>query len=183
VKRAGKFVVGAAITTAIAVFGAFQIVSAPSNETIPPPQPDAQNGPCSFVWAYKEAPELTTFVDNAVKALNPESVGRAEYYGEDCIYADGTSTFSAMQTDFYIRLPVEDLNEEEDFGNWVSQVMQIVAQIPREELPGNYGFVEFRFEKTEAEHITFRVPIQQYIDEAQGKTGVELLQMFYTPPQ
>lgn len=139
-------------------------------------------GSCGYQWAYKNAPELTEFFDAAVKALNLEASGRVEYFGEDCIYADGTSTFLPMETDFYIRLHVDDLSKEEDFGNWVAQVMQVVTQIPREELPGNYGFVEFWFEKSETEHIVFRVPIQQYINEAQGKSGTELLSLFYSPP-
>ncbi|MBN8582359.1 MAG: hypothetical protein J0L96_16960 [Anaerolineae bacterium] len=186
-KRAGKVAIGATLITAIAVFGALQTVSAPANETVtslPASEtpPAVQTGSCAYMWAYKDAPELTVSFDSAVKALNAEASGRAEYYGEDCIYADGSATFSTMETDFYTRLPVDDLSKEDEFGNWVAQVMEIVTQIPRENLPGNYGFVEFSFEKTEAERIIFRVPIQQYISDAQGKSGAELLRLFYSPP-
>lgn len=186
-KRAGKLAIGAVLTTAVVVFGTLQTVSAPANETVTSPPASeapaaAQTEPCGFVWAYKDAPELTVTFDKAVKALNAEASGRAELFGEDCVYADGSATFGVMETDFFTRLPVDDLSKEEDLGNWVAQVMEIVTQIPREDLPGNYGFVEFAFEKTEAERIIFRVPIQQYINDAQGKSGVELLHLFYSQP-
>jgi hypothetical protein len=87
-----------------------------------------------------------------------------------------------METDFYIHLPADDLTNEESFGNWMAQMMPIVTEIPREEIQGNYGFVEFWFEKNEAEHIIVRVPIQKYMTEAQEKTGTELLRMFSATP-
>lgn len=172
--RRRSLIIGVALTTAALIFAT---ISAPEVET-----PATTQGNCAYQWAYQDAVELTQFIDEAAKALNQEASARAQYYGEDCIYADGTSTFSAMETDFYIRLPVDDLTKEEEFGDFVAQVMEIVTQIPREELSGNYGFVEFWFEKSTTEHITFRVPIQQYIDEAQGKSGVELFQLFYSQP-
>ena len=186
-RRVGKVAIGATLITAIAVFGALQTVSAPANETVtslPASETPTtlQTGSCAYMWAYKDAPELTVSFNSAVYALNAEASGRAEYYGEDCVYADGSATFSTMETDFYTRLPVDDLSKEDEFGNWVAQVMEIVTQIPSEDLPGNYGFVEFTFEKTEAERIIFRVPIQQYISDAQGKSGAELLRLFYSPP-
>src|SRR3990172_9453746 len=137
---------------------------------------------CAYVWAYHDAPELTEKVDAAIGALNEEASARASLFGEDCIYADGQSTFGAMETDFYVHLPVDDLTAEEAFGNWMAQVLPIITQIPREQIQGNYGFVEFWFEKNEAEQIILRVPIQKYLDEAQDKTGADLFRMFENPP-
>lgn len=198
-KRAGKWAVGIVLTAAAAV-AALQTVSAPSNGTasevpqsvsapveetvspvIPAELPPSQS-PCGYQWAYHNSPELTKSFDAGVKSLNSEASGRVEYYGEDCVHADGASTFLPMETDFYVRLQVDDLTQEEVFGNWLGQVMEIVTRIPREQLSGNYGFVEFWFEKSESDHIVFRVPIQQYINEAQGKSGAELFHMFYPPP-
>ena len=139
-------------------------------------------GPCAYVWAYHDAPELTQKLGTAVRAINSVASARAEYYGEDCVYSDGHSTFGAMETDFHVRLPVDDLTNEEAFGNWMAQVLPTIAKIPHEEIQGNYGFVEFWFEKNDAEHVTVRVPIQKYIAEAQGKTGTELFRMFYVAP-
>ena len=138
--------------------------------------------PCGYVWAHHNAPELASKIDAAVRAINPDASARAELFGEDCVYADGRSTFGAMETDFYVNLPADDLTNEEAFGNWMAQVLPIIVQFPREEIQGNYGFVEFWFEKSDTEHVIVRVLIQKYIDEAQGKTGAELFRMFYSAP-
>jgi hypothetical protein len=125
---------------------------------------------------------LTKKLNAAVQAINPAASARAQLFGEDCVYADKPSTFGVMETDFYVRTPADDLTNEESFGNRIAQVMPIVAEIPRGEIQGNYGFVEFWFEKSEAEHVIVRVPIQKYLDEAQGKTGAELFTMFSVVP-
>jgi len=199
-KRAGKWAIGIALTAA-AAFATIQTVSN-TNEAIttqtadpiispvletesPPPQtepPASQGQECGYQWAYHNAPELTNAFDADIKELNANASGRVEFFGEDCIRADGTSTFLPMETDFYVRLQVDDLSKEAEFGDWLAKVMEIVLQIPQEQLSGKYGFVEFWFEKSETEHRTFRVPIQQYIDEAQGKSGAELFQMFSPQP-
>ncbi|MDP2777483.1 MAG: hypothetical protein Q8O48_07555 [Anaerolineales bacterium] len=137
---------------------------------------------CSYVWGYHDAPELTEKVDAAVRAMNEQASARASLFGEDCIFADGQSTFGAMETDFYVRLPVADLTAEAAFGDWMAQVLPIITQIPREQMQGNYGFVEFWFEKNDAEFIILRVPIQRYLDEGRDKTGPDLFHMFNNPP-
>ncbi|NJN79880.1 MAG: hypothetical protein HC797_05070 [Anaerolineales bacterium] len=183
-----NWIIGVALS-ATAVFAASQIVNAPTqDETISNAEIlftetfEPASGDCYFNWAYRDAPEITKKVDTAVKLLNPDSSAYATLFGEDCIYADGSSTFGVMETDFTVRLPVDDLTQHGEFGNWVKQVMQIIIEIPREELQGNYGFVEFKFEKSETETIIFRVPIQQYLDEAQEKTDAELFNYFYSQP-
>jgi len=185
-KRTGKWVVGIVLTATVG-FVALQngftpgpnsapITETPANETAP------LEGPCAYVWAYHDAPELTKEIDTAVRAIDPSASARAEYYGEDCIYEDGHSTFGAMETDFHVRLPADDLTNEEALGSFMAQVLPIIARIPRTEIQGNYGFVEFWFEKSDAEHLSVRVAIQKYIDEAQGKTGAELFRMFNVAP-
>jgi hypothetical protein len=190
-KRAGKWALGAALT-AVGAFAVYQSASAPVTQpttltaeftepAVVTEAPPAEQ-PCGYQWAYEDMPELTAEFDSAVKALNSSASGRAQAFGENCVRADGTSTFGAMETDFYVSLPVDDLGNEEEFGNWISQVMEVVTQIPREKLEGpNYGFVEFTLEKSESERIIFRASIQKYLDEAQGKSGAELFRMFYTP--
>ncbi len=137
---------------------------------------------CAYMWAYHDAPELTQKIDSAIRAIDPAASANVNLFGEDCIFADGHSTFGAMETDFYVHLPVNDLANEEVFGNWMAQVLPLIAQIPREEIQGSYGFVEFWFEKTSTEKVVVRVPIQQYKNEAQGKTGAELFRMFFVTP-
>ncbi len=137
---------------------------------------------CAYTWAYRDAPQLADKVNAMIRSLDAKASARASLYGEDCVYADGHSTFSVMETDFYARLPVDDLTNEKFFGDWMAQVMSLIAQIPREEIQGDYGFVEFSFEKGEWEHAVARVPIQKWKDEAQGKSGVELYKMFSAAP-
>lgn len=133
------------------------------------------------MWATHDALELTKKVDAAIRALNEQASARANLFGEDCIYSDGQSTFSVMETDFYVQLPVDNLTDEEAFGNWMAQVLPLIVQIPKDEIQGNYGFVEFSFIKSDTERIIFRVPISTYISEAKEKSGTELFQFFYTP--
>lgn len=196
-KHRRNWIIGAVLSTAAAVV-ALQTVSAPQQDSPLPPtltesptdvetivstEPPAFQG-CAYTWAYRGAPELTGTIDAKIKKLNPNADAVATQFGEDCLKADGSVTFGVMQTDFKVRLPVEDLTKEDEFGNWIAQVMQAVIEIPRGEIPGpNYGFVEFRFEKNEAEHITFRVQIQEYLNDAQGKSGADLFRIFYVPPQ
>ena len=144
------------------------------------PAPDYEG--CAYMWAYHDAPELTETFSALVTELDPAAKAYASLYGEDCIYADGHADFHTMETDFYVQLPVKDLADEESFGNWMGRVMQFVLKIPREEISGNYGFVEFRFEKSETEQTIARVSIQKYKDEGQDKSGAALYKAFSASP-
>jgi hypothetical protein len=191
--RKRRLAVAAAISTA-AGFLILQTVTAPAPNSAPavvaseaviiepPAAEESTPEQCAYVWTYRDAPDLSQKLDAAVKALHPNASGRAQFFGEDCVYADGRSTFGAMETDFYIRIPAGDLTDEETLGNRMAQVMPLAAEIPREEIQGNYGFVEFWFEKTDAERVIVRVSIQKYMDEARDKTGAELFLMFADTP-
>ena len=185
------------ILSAAAAFAALQNVAAPTHEVITTevvatisataePSPTASSnsyGGCGYQWAYQDDPELTAKVDEAIRQLDPAATARAQQFGENCVYEDGHTTFSALETDFYVHRPIEDLTDNESFGNWMAQVMPLITQIPREELKGNNdGFVEFWFNKSETEHLVVRVPIQKYLNDAQGKTGNEFLQLFLETP-
>ncbi|HET7142770.1 MAG TPA: hypothetical protein VFI68_02015 [Anaerolineales bacterium] len=137
---------------------------------------------CAYVWAHHDAPELKKKLVAEVNALNPKARANVSLFGEDCVYSDGHSTFGVMETDFYIYLTVEDLTTEEIFGNWMAQVLPIIVQFPREEIQGNYGFVEFWFETEDNDHLIVRVPMQQYIAESQGKTGLDLFRLYHDSP-
>jgi hypothetical protein len=137
---------------------------------------------CGYMWAYHDAPELTDRINTFVRDLNGDASARAELFGEDCIHADGSSTFGVMETDFYVQVPVDNLTDEEAFGNWIAKVLSFVVDFPKDQIQGNYGFVEFSFTKSDTERITLRLPIQQYINVANGKTGAELFRFFNMPP-
>jgi hypothetical protein len=131
---------------------------------------------CGWQWAYEELPELSALFDDAVKVSIPNSSSRASAYGENCLDNDGQVVyFLTMETDFHVTVPVETLDDYNTFGNWIAQVMQVVDGLPSNLIEGPQpGFVEFRFENGSSEFIILRVPIQEYNESANGKTGVEL---------
>lgn len=133
------------------------------------------------MWAYKDMFELTTRLDESIKSADPTAKAWATAFGEDCIHADGRVDFLTRETDFYVHSTVADLTDYGSFGNWIVQAMMIIEDLPDELIVGPIsGFVEFWFIKNDAEHVIVRVSIQQYQDEAAGKSGEELFQMFFT---
>jgi len=136
---------------------------------------------CAFSWAQYRLEELTNVFDVAVKDLNPKTSGYASAFGEDCIYQDGRKFFGAIETDFYIDLPVTDLTDYETFGNWIAETMPVVFSMPPDMIKGpQKGFVEYKFSKTANDFLKVRVPIQGYNDSATGMTGETLFQFFYS---
>ena len=164
------------ITTPVVVVTDTAVVTAIPSITDTP----AYEG-CAYTWAYHDAPELTKKFNDAIQVIHPEAHANANFFGEDCVYADGHSTFGAMETDFYVRIPVEDFSAEEDFGNLIKQVLEIVIALPDNEIQGSKGFVEFSFIRGEVEQITLRVAISDYLNNASTAAGTELFQRFYTP--
>jgi hypothetical protein len=136
---------------------------------------------CGYMWAYHDDPELTAKVSEAVRAMDPTASANAQLFGEDCVYADGHSTFGVMETDFYVRLPANDLTDENKFGFWIKQVLDFVTSLPDEEIQGNKGFVEFSFIQSDMQQITVRVPISEYLASSLNTNGSELFQKYYTP--
>ncbi len=183
----------ALIVSATAGIFALQTVSAPASNvaSIKTQAPTSAESPvatftptyeaCGYMWAYHDDPQLTAMLDEAIRALDPAASANAQRFGEDCIYADGHSTFSTMETNFYIRLPVDDLTTEEKLGDWIKQVMNFVTTLKEDQVQGNMGFVEFSFIKSDVEQIIIRVGIKDYKSMPADTTGRELLQMFHTP--
>ncbi len=178
-KRKTNLIIAIVLATAAGVL-TLQNVFAPAPSARITEAPETEQ--CAYLWANYAAPELTEKVNHAVQTANPAASARAELFGEDCRYADGRSTFGVMETDFYIYLPATDLTDEEFFGDWIAQAMHIITEIPRAEIKGKYGFVEFWFEKNNSERVIVRVPLQDYLDKAQKKSGAELFGMFYKTP-
>ena len=139
---------------------------------------------CGYQWAYEDIPELTAQFDFAIKSLIPNSTSHTTAFGENCVGSDGqVIKFLPMETDFYVIASVDTLDNYETFGNWLAQVLQVVNGFPPELIVGpKPGFVEFRFEKSPSESIGLRLPIQQYNETENGKTGEELFRLFYAEP-
>jgi hypothetical protein len=125
---------------------------------------------CGYQWAYKDLPELSSSFHQSILVLHPEAQASAFAFGENCVHSDGSADFIAMETDFNVHLPVAELTDYGSFGNWISQVIGIVEQLPSNLLLGPQpGVLEFKFIKSEAEFLYARVPIQQYRETAGGK--------------
>jgi hypothetical protein len=135
---------------------------------------------CYYVWANQRLPEITEKLDAAIRVLQPSASANANAFGENCVYADGHSTFGARETDFYVYLSIESRSNEDAMGNWIAQVMPVIGQLTG--FPGSPGFVEFSFQDNEPSPLMLRVPIHQYKNEAQGLTGARLFRLFYTTP-
>ena len=86
--------------------------------------------PCAFVEATQNLPDLSAQVDNAIKQLERNASGRAEAHGENCVYTSSSqSTFSAMETDFYITINVESLKDDSELGSWILRSMKIINAV------------------------------------------------------
>lgn len=146
------------------------------------PSPTAEYKPCYFVWATQELPEISADFQSAVQATLPEAEARANAYGENCVAEDGSYTFGAMETDFYVTIPVADLTNKETLGAIVEQVLVIVIeQFPHPIVPGPQdGFVEFSFVAGTETHILL-APISLASELLEkGLRGAELLEALET---
>lgn len=167
------------------ILGACSIGISPTR-TSPTPTPTSafSSTQCGWQWAYEGLPELSALFDTAVKVSIPNSSSRASAFGENCLDNDGQVVyFLPMETDFHVAISVETLDDHDTFGNWIAQVMRVVDGLPSNLIEGPQpGFVEFRFENGSSDFIVVRVPIQEYNESANGKTGEELFRLFYTNP-
>jgi hypothetical protein len=181
-----NWTIAVVISAAVGIF-ALQTVSAPTSQDAPvqpptsTPTPTATYEGCGYMWAYHDDVELSARLNNSIQAIQPTASARAQLFGEDCVYADGHSTFSTMETDFYIHLPVEDLTAEDEFGIWIAQGMDLVLALPEADVSGHKGFVEFSFVRNETEQITVRITVDGYLNNTNGISGADLFKMFYIP--
>lgn len=146
----------------------------PSTES--PPTTAAANQPCAYTWAYHDLPEVSAAFESAVKALIPEAEAHALAFGEDCVAADGSSTFNAMETDFYVIISVLDLNDNETLGSMIENILPILDNFPLDKVSGpKEGFVEITFQAGEDQRV-FRVPLPRGRElREQGLHGAELI--------
>ena len=138
-------------------------------------------GNCGYQWAYKDLPELSADFQKSIQALQPEAQASAFAFGEDCVYADGSATFLAMETDFNITLKVTDSASEAELGEWIVKVMQLILNIPKDMIVGpRPGRVGIAFQAGSSQKsVTF------YLDQYQalplGLSSAEIYQALQTP--
>ena len=85
-----------------------------------------------------------------------------------------------METDFNLTLQVNDLSNETELGEWIVKVMQVLAEIPPEQISGpGPGRVSLTFQSAGDErNITFY--INQYQELASGLSAAEIFQQLQT---
>jgi hypothetical protein len=138
---------------------------------------------CAYVWASQELPDLSKKVYDVLQTVDKNITGTAYAFGENCVYADGHSTFGAMETDFRVKVNVPDLKDEKALGDWIGRVMEVIIKLPASELPGPQpGRVEFDFSKSESENKFLNVSIAKYQKQAAGISGIELFRLFNNNP-
>lgn len=146
-------------------------------DTPPRPSETPTTGPCGFVWATQSLPELS---EQLLTRLNeaglPVTAARAEAYGENCVYSDGTAArFAAMQTDYRITLTVETLTDAETLGNLLEQTLKVLDEFPVEETPGpSPGYIGISFQAGEAPETLWFQQTQSDALRAQGLSGEQL---------
>ena len=138
---------------------------------------------CAYVWASQQLPELSRLLNASLQQTSADVTGLAYAYGENCVYADGHETFSAMETDYRIGVKVKDVHDEAALGDWIAKVMLIVDALPAAETRGPQpGRVDFDFKQPDPAELFVSVPIEKYHREAKELKGVELFRLFYTNP-
>jgi hypothetical protein len=148
--------------------------------TAPPVTPTYEG--CAYVWGSQDLPELSRQLNASLQALSADLTGLAYAFGEDCVYGDGHSTFSAMETDFRVGIKVKTVRDEGALGDWIRKVMTIIQALPPDKLAGaRPGRVDFDFKQPDPAEVLVSVPIEKYRAEADSLRGADLLHLFYKP--
>ena len=137
---------------------------------------------CAFVWASQDLPDVSAKINDMLQAVDKNITASAYAYGENCVYADGRSTFSAMETDYRIKVEVKDIKDEKALGNLIAEVMGVIIKIPLSDVAGpNPGRAEFSFRHGK-DQTNLNVQINQYIHDAVDLQGAELFRFFQQNP-
>jgi len=148
---------------------------APTPHAATPTATTTQPTSCYYVWSTQELPDLSTELDRRLRATNPALSGSAYAYGEDCVTDDGTRTFHAMETDFRIRVQIDDLADRELMGNAIGDAMAVVRELPSSQLQGPQpGRAEFEFNAASSDSLRLIVDIASYGNVAAGLHGADL---------
>jgi hypothetical protein len=134
--------------------------------------------PCGYVWASQSLPDISKQVQSAfISAGLSDATARAEAYGENCVEDNGAvRSFGAMETDFYIQLPVPDLSDRQALGDLLEKALVIIDQFPPGTVPGpNPGYVGVEFNSgQEILNLHFTVTASKSARN-QGLHGADLL--------
>jgi hypothetical protein len=164
-------------TAAPPLSGPTVVTTSPTPPAATPTATSAQAATCYYVWSSRDLPDLSQELNRELRAVDPALSGGAYAYGEDCVAADGTRTFSAMETDFQIHAMVGDLADKERMGNAIGDAMAVIAKLPPSELQGPQpGRAEFEFVTSTSDSLRLNVDIAWYGNQAAGLKGAGLFE-------
>ena len=136
---------------------------------------------CAYQWAYEDLPKLSSDFQQSIQGLQAEAQASAFAFGENCVYADGSATFTVMETDFNVTLQVADLANDAELGEWIAKVMQIIENIPQDQIVGpRPGRVSVAFQaSSKQKFVNFYV--DQYRALPAGLSNAEIYQALQSP--
>lgn len=122
----------------------------PADAATDTPLPELGDTGCGFVWAHEPLPDLSREFDTALKEVLPQASGSADAYGENCLNNQGEVVrFLAMETDYYMTLKVDSLENKQELGLMLEQMLSVLSQFPVGETPGPQpGYVGITFQTT-----------------------------------
>jgi hypothetical protein len=136
---------------------------------------------CGYQWAYKDLPELSSNFQQSIQGLQPEAPANAFVFGENCFHTDGSVIFLAKETDFNITLQVDDLLNEADLGGWTVKIMQVIENIPQEQIVGiQPGLVTIIFQ-SDSDQKVFNFYVNQYQALPPGLSNAEIYRALQAP--
>jgi hypothetical protein len=136
---------------------------------------------CGYQWAYGEAPEAASSFAKSIQALQPEAQVNVYTFGENCVRVDGSvARFLVKETDFEVTLQMDDLSNESNLGGWIVKVMEIIQNIPPEQIRGTGpGQVSIVFQSGTGQD-TIRFYANQYQALPSGLSNAEIYQTLKT---
>jgi len=136
---------------------------------------------CAYQWAYEDLPKLSSDFHKSIQGLQAGAQAGAFALGENCVHADGSATFTAMETDLNVTLQVADLANDAELGEWIVNVMQIIENIPRDQIVGpRPGRVSVAFQaNSEQKFLNFYV--DQYRALPASLSNTEIYQALQSP--
>lgn len=125
-------------------------------------------------------PELSSSFQQSIQALQPEAQANAFAFGENCVHTDGSTAFLPMETDFNVTLQVTDLTDTAALGGWIVNVMQVIQNIPSDQIAGPQpGRVTISFQSG-ADQTWVSFYINQYRSLPDGLSNGEIFQALKT---
>lgn len=178
------------ISTALGSCAPVQAATATPLPATPTPPPAASVvgvpsgvAACYYVWTSQELPALSQIVQSGIQQVAAGATGSAYAYGEDCVSADGAHTFTPMETDFRVSLPVADLTDEPQLGDLIAASMRVIDEVPTYQLVGpRPGRVDFEFHTTSGASLRFPIDINRFRREATSLSGARLFRLFHPAP-